>query len=405
MTVSHYSETRELHVPIPSRPILVAKANSMQSRLSQLAAALSPSHSVTPVSRRESPTPMTSSASPIVNRRVSFDSEEPLSRSVQHYPIDTPPFEFEDDPNVLVDEAKLELEKYWTSFQAKSQRLIDELRFENDRKEALKAEILAESTKREEAMLNEILAVIETRTEFKIAKEVEKRRILEMNKLEEVRNELYRIEMEKKESENSNDCILSTLLESIELKIHDQLSRTRQTNLFEENLKLKSSIRKMKICLSKWRIDYMQYAPDLAKDKAPMIVKQVVKEKVADEQFSKHSQNLAKLWTACGPSNQQLVKFLNQIELAVNNGTNISDVYKNECVKIVEKLPLAQLIAKREFLLAKSNTTPSQRRELEELTYEISSSISEYEKIHSHSFVYDGQDYGKNLDSLQLRDS
>ena len=106
--------------------------------------------------------------------------------------------------------------------------------------------------------------------------------------------------------------------------------------------------------------------------------------------------------TACGPSNVELVQFLDSIEHAVQTGTDLAHVYKNECTKNVEKLPLAQLAARREFLLSKPLSF-DERIELAEVTENLESLVLEYEHKHAHSFAYDGVEYSTHFSRVDIR--
>jgi hypothetical protein len=109
------------------------------------------------------------------------------------------------------------------------------------------------------------------------------------------------------------------------------------------------------------------------------------------------------MWAALGPSGAELIEFLSRIEHAVNNNGSLAHVYKDECSRHVEKLPIAELIARREFLIAKISLNAEESDELDDLTTHLSSLISEYERKHNQSFVYDGEEYLRSMNRVNVR--
>ena len=111
------------------------------------------------------------------------------------------------------------------------------------------------------------------------------------------------------------------------------------------------------------------------------------------------------MWTALGPSGTELVEFLQRLEGAIESKGQIpiASVYREECSRHVEKLPLAELAARREYLLAKRELSDEDKVELESVTSNLTSLILEYQDKHKQSFMYDGGDYLRTLHRVSFR--
>lgn len=159
------------------------------------------------------------------------------------------------------------------------------------------------------------------------------------------------------------------------------------TSLVEENVKLRSLVRKMKLALSKWRIDYLSNMAD-----RPGVGFAGV---VVGDAFDTLSDNLMRMWTAVTPSGQELIQFLVNIEAAVHSKGKIPimSAYDYECKKNLDKLPIAQLAAQREFLLSTQGHVTDEIRQIET---ELIEKISQFEHKYGQKFIFrsdDDQEY------------
>ena len=182
------------------------------------------------------------------------------------------------------------------------------------------------------------------------------------------------------------------------------------TKLAAENSELKSLVRKMKLSLAKWRIDYLNHAKLIvAESKAKPASKTRTTRDVdgastsfstpvitagagipnidPGPQFPVLSESLMKMWSAVPPSGEELVQFLVNMEAAVNSGGKIplSSVYDYECSKNIDKLPLAQLAAQRELLVSSGDFDDSELRNLDR---ELLGMIYDYETRYKQRFVF-----------------
>ena len=183
-------------------------------------------------------------------------------------------------------------------------------------------------------------------------------------------------------------------------------ARTEHANvtgkLVAENAELKAIVRKMKLGLSKWRIDYLNHAKRESKQSqpkrkeveaistnvsTPAIVPSHFPVVSPGDQFPILSESLMKMWSAVPPSSEELVQFLVNMEAAVNSGGKIplASVYDYECRKNVEKLPLAQLAAQRELMLSSEQYAPSDMQQIDD---ELLRLIVSYERTYKQRFVF-----------------
>lgn len=165
-------------------------------------------------------------------------------------------------------------------------------------------------------------------------------------------------------------------------------STSGQAEILDENAQLRKLVRKMKLALSKWRIDYLSNSSTVS---TPAPITGI---SVGDE-FSTLSDNLMRMWTAVAPSSQELIQFLVNVEAAVDSKGKIplSSVYDYECKKNRDKLPIAQLAAQREFLMSRDGTVTNEIREIEN---ELRDMIFQFEQKYEQKFVFrsdDDQDY------------
>jgi len=185
----------------------------------------------------------------------------------------------------------------------------------------------------------------------------------------------------------------------------------------EENAELKKLIRKMKISLSKWRIDYLRHAESVAvtaqsvplRHKKKFGISDIAEDETAaptpiprrsspdvgvvpGTAFGQLSESLMRMWSAVPPSSEELVQFLVNMEACVGSGGKIpiSSVYEYECRKNTQKLPIAQLAAQREFIVSKDSS--QDHVELHQIENELLRMIFEYEKTYNQKFVFNTAD-------------
>jgi hypothetical protein len=194
------------------------------------------------------------------------------------------------------------------------------------------------------------------------------------------------------------------------------------TKLTLENSELRKLIRKMKLSLSKWRIDYLKHAQAVRETAVTSRSKKGMSDVLEDEtaaptpipkrqspvmefsgisvsdgvtagnSFGQLSESLMRTWSAVPPSAEELVQFLVNMEASVGSRGKIpiSSVYDYECKKNTHKLPIAQLAAQREFLLSKDSS--QDYSELIDIENELLRMISEYEKMYNQKFVFNTND-------------
>lgn len=430
------SEETETQSRASSKPALISRADRMQTRLSQLAAALSPS-----------------------NRSICINDRSPKS-SLQNFSIHTPPLppKLPRRLNEEIDEAIIEvsrsrLREFVSEIKCELDKKILELQTEKESIETLRGELLVDSTDREKKMLERILESVEAlKVEFpvddlkeRISSEIHKNRIHNTEALSsaaiaanrqgfaELTEQVATLTNTLESRESDISCFLAEVRDSCHLRISQGLREVHQhvdsqlsqlknhivsqldnklspsfplsikqdaTSLIDENQSLRNLIRRMKLCLAKWRIDYLNHAQ--AQHHSPPSPKREQKIAVGDH-FIQLSRTLARMWSALGPSADELIDFLGRIEDVAASHGNLADVFKDECSRHVEKLPIAELIARREFLIAKRPLTGDESEELEDLTANLTTLIRDYERKHKQSFVYDGEEYLRFMSRVDIR--
>lgn len=436
--------------PLPSsRPVLISKVDHIQSRLAQLAAALSPSNRSTPMS-------FTSPRRDLTPRRRR--PPPPQAAEADLEPLD---LELED---VLKDVSEAKLSKFLNDLEQRIDAKLTQLREAKKQVDSAVTQFKTSQHVTESHSLKQILIRLDQLGDPKavglddsevviIRSQIEKAKIhnsdlvksclttMSNEKLASVTAELNRIqahldeidEVGKKFIEDlkrSVDDQVTTGLKEIWKEVHFELDKCkseyemRETSfhtggpvvdekLINENQELRSLVRKMKISLSKWRVDYLNEATKMVPrpvSPSPAKIVAKVEPTVATSSnvgpgFTQLSQTLGRMWTALGPSSVELVDFLNRVQDALQTGgpDSLEQVYKDECSRHVEKLPLAELAARREYLLAKRELLPSDRDELNEITANLTSLIFEYQAKHHQPFVYDGEEYIRTLHRVNVR--
>ena len=425
------------------RPLLISRVDNIQSRLAQLAAALSPSNKSTPMSHR--------GVSPLVR---------PQRPTVPCYPINTPPSlpigreatspssVTSEDDKVLGDLCSGKLSEFLVEFERKIDASLHKLTAQKSEILRLTEELRRERESKEkedlESLLNSITNIGSVEVEEYDAGDMKEFVQQELDtirldnadvlsqvvkeaggeKFKQIQDELRRIESSLATRAESRTSFIHDLKRRIEHRVESELARIRsQANeelervktefqqklagresarsdeeigrLRHENSDLKALVRKMKICLSKWRIDYLSELNGERRDDSPVV----------GEKFAQLSQTLSRMWNALGPSGTELVEFLQRLEGAIESKGQIpiASVYREECSRHVEKLPLAELAARREYLLAKRELSDEDKVELESVTSNLTSLILEYQDKHKQSFMYDGGDYLRTLHRVSFR--
>jgi hypothetical protein len=173
---------------------------------------------------------------------------------------------------------------------------------------------------------------------------------------------------------------------------HGGLYEEMQT-LVKENSDLRRRLRKSKLAFSKWMADFVEARPAI--DTPCVVPSHEGLSFSVGENFQSLLQTLARMWAALPPSGTECVELLSRVQRAVEmrGAISLADVIKDECNRQVEKLPIAELAARRELLITKGISTPQDHLELRTLTDNLSSLIREYEKKHQQRFMYEGEEY------------
>ena len=423
-------ETKSESRTSSKRPHLISRVDMIQTRLSQLAAALSPS-----------------------NRSTNVNDKSPKS-SVHTYSIRTPPIPnrhvINRKYNDAIDEAIIEVSRsrlgeFVSEISAEVEIKLDQLKKEREAIESLRGELLIDSAEREKRMLESILKSVEDlkvevpvdnltgklETELKNIrihnKEALAQAAITANKegFEEICEKIRELSDRLDSRENDLNIFLRHIQESCLERVSDgmaQVNRHVETELsvlknqlevrlsqtcpssiaqkdesamklLEENKSLKNLVRRMKLCLAKWRIDYLNHAQEQCGPQREETEPSVA----VGQNFVQLSRTLSRMWSALGPSGNELTDFLSRIEGAALSGSTLADVYKDEASRHVEKLPIAELVARREFLLAKYPLPSDKEDELNNLTDNLTSLINEYEQKHNQPFIYDGEEYLRSM--------
>jgi hypothetical protein len=109
------------------------------------------------------------------------------------------------------------------------------------------------------------------------------------------------------------------------------------------------------------------------------------------------------MWEALPPTGNDCARLLSRISQSIQSQgrVTLSDALKHECNMQVEKLPLAELAARRDYLLAKAAVTEEDIQELQILTANLEALISEFENKHKEKFLVDGEEYMHRLNSRE----
>lgn len=436
--------------PLPSsRPVLISKVDHIQSRLAQLAAALSPSNRSTPMSytspRRDLTPPQRRPLPP----KAAEAAPEPLDMELE---------------DILKDVSEAKLSKFLNDLEQRVDAKLAELREAKKQVDLAVTQFKISQHVTESNSVKQILIRLDQLGNPKavgfdesevvmIRSQIEKVKIhnsdlvksclttMTNDKLASVTGELNRIQTHLDETDEVGHKFIEDLkrgvddkvtagLKEIRKEVHFELEKCkseyemRETSfntggpvvdekLIRENQELRSLVRKMKISLSKWRVDYLNEATKMVpRPASPSPAKIVARGEPTVSSsvnvgpgFNQLSQTLGRMWTALGPSSAELVDFLNRVQDALQTGgpDSLEQVYKDECSRHVEKLPLAELAARREYLLAKRELLPTDRDELNEITANLTSLIFEYQAKHHQPFVYDGEEYIRTLHRVNVR--
>ena len=166
--------------------------------------------------------------------------------------------------------------------------------------------------------------------------------------------------------------------------------------LQRDNAELSRECRRLKMALSKWKIDCLNHeSTKLSVGTAPTGSQQVA----VGENFHELANTLSRMWEALPPTANDCSRLLSRISQAIRSQGRftLSDALKDECTIQVEKLPLAELAARREFLLAKTAMTDQENEELQIVTANLESLITEFEDKHKERFFFEGEQYMHNV--------
>lgn len=167
--------------------------------------------------------------------------------------------------------------------------------------------------------------------------------------------------------------------------------------LQERNSILEREGRRLKIALSKWKADCLNHETKKVRTEPASTDSQHV---LVGESFHELAHTLFRMWEALPPTGNDCARLLSRISQSIQSQgrVTLSDALKHECNMLVEKLPLAELAARREYLLAKSAVTEEDLQELQILTANLESLISEFENKHKERFLVDGEEYMHQLE-------
>jgi hypothetical protein len=434
--LSHNPQVEEnLARPPPApftRPLLISRVDRIQSRLSLLASTLSPSNKSTPMSRP-------------------LSAETPLTIPPEHFPIGTPEFMLDDSASCDEEDALYGALSERVNPRIKSiEEIFDsKVRALNAEKQSIRQsqnKAVLEMTERErlnlESLLDELLhynkSTLTTRKssteleKLRIRNEQEYHRVVQdapgfsaiTHEVKQLRSRLD--ELNYNDSVTVNGGITSCLDQSLKdyfqqvkdfyrfeiSKLKNQLEsqinhasdcdRMEVIRLEEENERLRNGLRRTRLAMAKWRFDYVSHATD----KSSTSQNEPRPESVAvGDNVPNLLHTLGRMWTALPPSGQECIELLNRIHDAASTGGTITlgDIVKDECSRHVEKLPIAELAARREFLLAKRSLTFDEQNELREITPNLHSLISEYEHRHNQIFIFDGHEYLETIHRAHVR--
>jgi hypothetical protein len=216
-----------------------------------------------------------------------------------------------------------------------------------------------------------------------------------------------------------------------------------------EKQELLGKVRKMKIALTKWRLDYQ----DVAQKKAATEVARLEQKFQADtdnlqmenqqlrEVIAAHESGvppktrltagpgnrpgkleylqgtLRKLWHALESNPQDVAEFVGRLEAVLPDSDSVVQCYEDECLLQADRLPLVQSVSRREYLrmrlervdeeidhdggqlvLESSLQSPMEiEKELQTLERDLKFALQEYERKHKHQFMYGDRPYMERL--------
>ena len=407
-----------------TRPVLLSRVDGIQSRLSQLAAALSPSSRSTPLNRARSASPNIRSARVVESVESSSSDEDEVG-------------------DVLFELSKDRISKSISRIEAKLASKMEELRQQRESIERVRVELMAQANEREKVHLAELIDAINNidaqscsrapgMDDDFLNKELGRLRLESDRLIEGVRDQMsvehlgaVFSELERLQGLVDDQNIQhETTLKSISMAAEQQISKALQdikdhfaneiaqakesversvvgpqsissvnSGLVEENRELKKLVRRMKICLSKWRVDYLNHANEQRATRP------------VEESFTELAHTLGRMWIALPPSGNELADFLLRLDTAASSPCTItlSSVLRDECARQVEKLPLAEMAAQRQYLLTKRSLSSAELTTLASLTDNLVKLVSDYESKHNQTFCYDGRPYLTLLDRDRYR--
>lgn len=409
-----------------SKPVMLTRMNRIQTKLSQLAAALSPSSRSTPMSRGvsgNSPRTQFEVATPRADDSSSSSSDGDEFFNICKTQISSKVASIERNINQKLSELQAQKDEL--------ENLRVQLSLEADAKEKMCIAKLADavaltscnqsdSTSELVNYVNEEISKVKLSNERLIADAIEsaekESRVVEL--LEELKSEFQRDNEAQllRLKEGVSRSIRTKLADSMkDIRDHYDGELSKLSNLMHDNqsaneplensgpiqrLKaenddLKRTVRRLKICLAKWRMDYLKHVPRVDAPVTTTAYSPHGGQVNLGEHYSELARTLGRMWEATPPSGTELIGFLARIEESTSHAhrVTLSDILKDECSRQVEKLPIAELAARREFLLAKPFLDNQDCDELDMVTHNLLSLIAEYEDRHGLKFVYDGEEY------------
>jgi hypothetical protein len=172
------------------------------------------------------------------------------------------------------------------------------------------------------------------------------------------------------------------------------------SKLQKQNSILARECRRLKIALSKWKADCLNHETKKVRIETASTDSQHV---LVGDSFHELAHTLFRMWEALPPTGNDCARLLSRISQSIQSQgrVTLSDALKHECNMQVEKLPLAELAARRDYLLAKAAVTEEDIQELQILTANLEALISEFENKHKEKFLVDGEEYMHRLNSRE----
>ena len=419
--------------PVPvSKPFLISRVDRIQSRLSFLASTLSPSNKSTPISRPLSADTVPD-IFPIGTPNVESRSEAASSSDEEDVVFEATREQIH--PKVKAIEASIDskisgLRVMKLSVQEAHSRAIFDMA---DRERLNLAALLDDLVGSGDSISNrgypahpEALVIELNRIKLQNDEFIE-RTLRESKTISNIKSDLERLRHVLLDDSRSGACDPDTVQDLIKVRIRElfdqlsdlykfeisrlkneldsQLSQVLSTdeaihsNLVEENQKLKNQVRRFKLAFSKWRMDYLDHARNQKTQFHPPNSVNL------GENVQSLLHTLSRMWTALPPSGHECIDLIMRIhDAAESHGERtLADIVKEECSRHVEKLPIAEHAARREFLLAKRKLLPDEHVELVEITQNVFSLISDYERRHRQPFMFDGVEYLQTIHPNTLR--